>query len=84
MENQTNNDYSTSDLRIASYLMSKGISFLGVDRPPETRKAIFVFEQSGDKITKLIQEYFLDKAIVNPRLLFASFDNLKSVIFREI
>lgn len=84
MENQASNNYFTSDIQIASYLMSKGISFLGVDRPPEAKKAIFVFEQVGDKINKLIQDYFSDKATVNPRVLFASFSNLKSVIFREI
>lgn len=82
MENPTSN-YSTSDIQIASYLMSKGISFTGADRPPQGKKVIFVFEQS-DKIKQLMQDYFSDKAVVNPRVLFQSFSNLKSVIFREI
>ncbi len=81
MQNQTNN-YSTSDIKIAAYLLSKNHSLIGVDRP-QTSKVIFIFEQS-DKIKQLIQDYFLDKASVNPRVLFECFSNLKSVIFKEI
>ncbi|MBI2600488.1 hypothetical protein HYW42_00895 [Candidatus Daviesbacteria bacterium] len=81
MENQTDN-FSTSDIKIASYLLSKGISLIGVERP-QVRKVIFVFEKSN-LITQLIQDYLSDKAIVNPRVLFESFANLKSIIFREI
>ncbi len=85
MENQQSN-YATPDIKIASYLLSKGIPLVGVDRPQTNKgKVIFLFEQSStDKIKQLIQDYFLDRAICNPRLLFESFDNLKSVIFQEI
>lgn len=82
MENQTSN-YSSSDIRIASYLLSKGISLNGVDRSQGNRKVVFIFDHS-DRIKQLIQDYFMDKATVNPRVLFESFDNLKSVIFKEI
>ncbi|HUD09879.1 MAG TPA: DUF5659 domain-containing protein [Patescibacteria group bacterium] len=81
MENQINN-FSTSDIKIASYLLSKGISLIGVERP-QVKKVIFVFENSN-RITHLIQDYLSDKASVNPRVLFESFSNLKSVIFKEI
>lgn len=81
MENQTDN-FSTSDIKIASYLLSKSISLIGVERP-QVRKVIFVFEKSS-KTIQLIQDYLSDKATVNPRALFESFSNLKSVIFKEI
>lgn len=80
MENKIN--YLSSDIKIASYLLSKGISLIGVDRP-HAKKVIFIFEDS-DKIKQLIQDYFSDKASVSPRLLFQSFDNLKSIIFGEV
>ena len=81
MENKTDN-FSTSDIKIASYLLSKSISLIGVERP-QVKKVIFVFEKS-DQIAQLIQDYLSDKATVNPRVLFESFSNLKSVIFKEI
>lgn len=81
MENQINN-FSTSDIKIASYLLSKGVSLIGVERP-QVKKVIFVFEKST-QIAQLIQDYFSDRAVVSPRLLFQSFDNLKSIIFKEI
>lgn len=79
MEKQT--EFSTSDIKVASFLLSQGISLIGVDRT--NKKVAFVFEKS-ERITKLIQSYLADKATVNPRLLFASFDHLKSVIYGEI
>lgn len=82
MENQTDKNFFTSDIRIASYLLSKGISLVGTERSNH-RKVVFVFEKSNDT-SVLIRDYLSDKANVNPRLLFESFDNLKSVIFREI
>lgn len=81
MENQASN-FSTSDIRIASYLLSKSISLVGVDRHA-SRKVIFIFEKSN-QTSQLIQDYLSDKATTNPRLLFESFANLKSVIFKEI
>lgn len=81
MENQVSN-FSTSDIKIASYLLSKSISLVGVDRPT-SRKVVFIFEKSN-QTGQLIQDYLSDKAVVNPRLLFESFANLKSVIFKEI
>lgn len=81
MENQQNN-FSTSDIKIASYLLSKGLSFTGVDRS-SCKKVVFIFEKS-DKTSQLISDYLSDKAIVNPRVLFECFANLKSVIFKEI
>ncbi len=80
MENKIAN-FSTSDIKIASYLLSKSISLIGVERP-QVRKVIFVFEKSN-LITQLIQDYLSDRATVNPRVLFESFSNLKSVIFKE-
>lgn len=80
MENQLNN-FSTSDIKIGSYLLSKGISLIGVDR--HAQKVIFIFEKSNHT-SQLIQDYLSDKATVNPRVLFESFTNLKSVIFKEI
>lgn len=81
MKNQINN-YSTSDIKIGAYLLCKGVSLIGVDRP-NPRKIFFIFEKT-DKTHLLIQDYLSDKAVVNPRLLFESFSNLKSVIFKEI
>lgn len=80
MENKIDN-FSTSDIKIASYLLSKNIPLIGVDR--ETQKVIFVFDKS-DKTLKSIKDYLTDKAVCNPRVLFESFGHLKSIIFKEI
>lgn len=80
MDNKIDN-FSTSDIKIASYLLSKNISLIGVDR--ETQKVIFVFDKS-DKTLKSIKDYLTDKAVCNPRVLFESFGHLKSIIFKEI
>jgi hypothetical protein len=83
MENQQNN-YATPSIKIASFLLSNKISLKGVERPETNNgKVIFIFEPSG-KIKSLIQDYFLDRATCSPKLLFENYDNLKSVIFREI
>lgn len=82
MENQKNKGFFTSDIKIASFLLSKGVSLCETERH-NSRKVIFIFERS-DKTTSLIKDYLTDKAIVNPRLLFESFENLKSIIFEEI
>jgi len=81
MENETS-DFSTSDIKVASFLLSKNISLIGVDRSND-RKVIFVFERSS-QTNQLIQDFMSDRATVNPRVLFESFANLKSVIFKEI
>jgi hypothetical protein len=82
MENKPDS-LSISDIHIASFLLSKSVSLIGVDRPNTSRKVFFIFEKS-DKTNQLIQDYLSDVATVNPKLLFQSFANLKSVIFKEI
>lgn len=81
MENQKNN-YYTSDIKIASFLLSKGISLIGVERP-NLNKVVFIFEKE-QQVLSYVQDYLSDKAIVNPRVLFESFNNLKRVIYKEI
>lgn len=81
MDNKIDN-FSTSDIKIASYLLSKNISLIGVDRQTN-QKVFFVFDKS-DKTLKSIKDYLTDKAVCNPRVLFESFGHLKSVIFKEI
>ncbi|OGK41514.1 hypothetical protein A2954_00740 [Candidatus Roizmanbacteria bacterium RIFCSPLOWO2_01_FULL_37_12] len=81
MENKTIN-FSTSDIKVASFILSKSVSLIGTERP-QKRKVVFLFERTPE-LLQLISDYLTNKALVNPRLLFESFDNLKRIIFKEI
>ena len=70
--------YGTKTLNIAAFLYTSGLHL------SETRKLnreiLFVFTPK-DRAQRLVEDYFADKASVNPRELFARLSNLKDIIF---
>ncbi len=74
------NHYKTSDLSIASYLLSTGKSTLtGTEK--EGRDVIFLFTPQ-EKAEELVRLYWADQApTIQPRQLFQSLRSLKDLIF---
>lgn len=72
--------YRTNALALASYLCTvDSISFSGVDRS-EPSKIIFEFEPMN-QAQKAADEYFSDKATVNPREFMEKYRSLKDLVF---
>lgn len=78
---QLTNNFLTSDIKIASYLLSKNVSLLGADRS-NNKKIVFIFAKDQD-ISSIVQDYWANKAIVNPKALFESMDYLKGIIYGD-
>ena len=78
---QPNNRLTTSDLKTASFLISKKVPLLKVDKS-RPRKVNFIFERTP-LVNKLLDLYWKGKAETNVRLLFESLDQLKDAIFRD-
>ncbi len=73
--------YKTRNLNIASYLAAAGLQFVGTTKI----KGSFFFEFSPENHAKvLVEKYFADKAVVNPRELFARLNSLRDLIFQEV
>lgn len=73
--------FKTSDIKISAFLLSQGISMTGTEKT-EPRKFIFCFPGSS-RVTKLINDFWTDKALVNPRTLLQSLDRLKDLIHKD-
>lgn len=73
--------FTTSDTKTSAYLLTCDISLIKIikDNP---HKIIFAFEQNGN-VKKLLQEYWTNKARVNPRKLFDNLEYLKDLIHRD-
>lgn len=71
----------TADIKISSFLLSKGASLLKLikDNP---QKIIFCFPETNETKSQL-KDYWNDQAIVNPRILFEKLDYLKDLIHRD-
>lgn len=73
-------EYSTKNLSIASYLYASGIQFSGASNI----NGEFFFKFSPkDKAENLVQLYFSGTATVNPRDLFARLHDLRDLIFNQ-
>lgn len=73
-----NNRYSTPDLKLSTFLLSSGILLSSVSKD-DPKKIVFNFE-NDDSIPKLIEAYWNDEAVVNPKQLFQCWDYLKKLI----
>lgn len=80
MENRTD-ILQTSDTKTASYLLSVGIPLTKIIKN-NPQRIIFCFPQNDD-VKRLLQQYWTNKALVNPRALFDQFDYLKDLIHRD-
>jgi len=70
--------YQTKILNIAAYLYASGLQL--VDTPRINGDVFFIFTPR-DRAQKLVDAYFSDTAMVNPRELFARLNDLRDLIF---
>lgn len=78
--NIENKYYKTKSLIIAAYLQTtKKVSFAGINKT-NPREAIFLFEKP-EICESLVNNYWLDRAVVNPKELNNKLSELKDLLF---
>lgn len=70
--------YKTKNLNIASFLYTVGLT---LERTTRENNEVFFHFTPKDKSEEIVGEYFSGTAKVNPRELFARFNDLKDLIF---
>lgn len=73
--------FSTSDLNLASVLVTLGYQLLGLDRS-QPRRVQFLFAQVQG-IENVINDYWDDKITLPPQRLFAAQKKLKNRLYAE-
>lgn len=73
-----NNSFNTKNLNLAAFLYASGISL--VQTSQENFEITFSLEPK-DKAEKLVKDYYLGKALVNPQDLFARLNDLRDIVF---
>lgn len=77
---QDNKYYKTKSLIIGAYLQAtKKVKFAGINKA-NPREAIFLFE-NPKLCESLVNDYWLDKALVSPKELNNKLSELKDLIF---
>ncbi len=74
-----NEYYDTSDMALAAALLCGGCKLEALDRS-NSRRVLFVFERTGD-LEEMLDDYWQDSAVVNPRTYFDSIRMLKSRLY---
>jgi len=76
-----NNTFGNPDIKTASFLLASNIPLVKVikDNP---KKVVFYFSDTKE-VKQLLEQYWQDQAVVNPRLLFEKLDYLKDLIFQS-
>jgi len=70
--------YKTKILNIAAYLYASGLQLAETIR--DGNELFFLFTPKNEA-EKLVEKYFADTALVNPRELFARLSDLRDLIF---
>ena len=78
MENLTMN-YETNDLYLSGYLVATGIPLKS--HTSANGYTIFRFEET-DKLKKLVDEYYLLNAVINPQRFGSALKNLKNILYQ--
>ncbi len=72
--------YKTKSLILAAYLQTtKKVPFAGINKT-NPREAVFLFEKP-ELCESLVNDYWLDRAVVNPKELNNKLSELKDLIF---
>lgn len=74
------NTYKTKNLYIAAYLYASGLQLVNTEK--EFNEIFFLFSPKN-QAEELVDKYFKDQASINPRELFARFNDLKDLIFSK-
>lgn len=75
-------NYSTTDLFLASTLMSLGYSLIEVNKR-DPKRCKFIFE-GHESLAEDITEYQADRLLVEPRRLLTSNKKLKDLIYQSV
>lgn len=72
--------YQTNNLNLAAFLYASNLKFLGAVK--NNHEFIFKFSQK-EEAEKLINDYFMGTAMVNPKELFSRLNDLRDFIFNK-
>lgn len=70
--------YKTKILNIASFLYASGLHLVNTIKVNGDIYFVFI---PKEKAEELVEKYFADTAIINPRELFARLNDLRDLIF---
>ena len=76
------NQFITSDLALAAALITSGCQLSDLDKTNPKRMG-FIFIKTGDSFDRLVEDFFSDKARVNPRKYFEDIKMLKNRIYTQ-
>ncbi len=79
MKKEEIKNFCTADLHIACYLLCKGLQLLKTQKQSD-KKLLFILRDTSAR-PQLIEEYFSNRALVNPFLYKAKLSELKTVIY---
>ena len=72
-------EYITTDLGCAAFLINSGVTLLRIDHLPA--KSNFVFD--GEVSTDMVNKYWADDGLVNPRTFTITLRDLKTRLHNE-
>lgn len=79
LNKENGNTFRSSDLYLSAYLSLKGVKVITVDRF-NPQRCNFIFEKD-ESITKLIEEFKLGQARVEPKQYMFKIRELKSMLY---
>ncbi len=75
------NEYVLSDFYAAVFLRSSGFDLIGINKS-DPRRFNFIFSDKAGRI-KLLEDYFIGRATVEPRQFTAAIKELKSLMYSD-
>lgn len=75
-----NEKYETKNLNLAAYLYAKGVTLADSRR---IDGVVYFNFSPKEEAEGLIEDYFADNAVVNPRELFSRLNDLRDLIFNK-
>ncbi len=81
-QNNTTARWATESIYLASYCISKNCKFIGINRPSNSFKAQFIFENENQKTQQLAEKFFESDG-QEARELFHALKDLKSLLHEE-
>jgi hypothetical protein len=76
-----NEYFKTTDLSLASFLLAKGIEFVGINKD-STNRATFLFARSSECVS-LVADFTQMRATVEPSSFNASMKRLKQLLYLD-
>ena len=79
---QSNKEFITSDIALSASLVCLNFKLLYLDRSGSSSNIKFVFENKPE-IEKVVNQYWNNELLINPRSLFDNYKMLKKRLFSE-